>query len=73
MLYVLLPRTEAEEKADHRLQDGGEDIQRILSQVDEPLIGGLILGSESRKKTVYELMQLNRESECRFSTKSDGR
>lgn len=44
------------------LQDGGEDIQRILSQVDEPLIGGLILGSESRKKTVYELMQLNRES-----------
>ncbi|KAK9899619.1 amidase [Cystobasidium minutum MCA 4210] len=44
--------------------DGGEDIQRILSQVDEPLIGGLILGSESRKKTVYELMQLNREKEA---------
>lgn len=48
------------------IQDGGEDVSRILSSIDEPLIGGLILGSDSRKKTVYELMQLNRESRFRY-------
>ena len=45
--------------------DGGEDINRILSAIDEPLIEGVILGDESTKKTVYELHQMNRESKAR--------
>ena len=42
--------------------DGAEDVNRVLSAVNEPLIEGLILGDDSNKKSVYELHQLNRES-----------
>lgn len=47
------------------IQDGGEDVKRILSAIDEPLIAGVILGDESTKKTVYEFHQMNRESKHR--------
>lgn len=47
------------------IQDGGEDVKRILSAIDEPLIEGVILGDESTKKTVYEFHQMNRESKQR--------
>lgn len=47
--------------------DGGEDVRRILDAINEPLIDGVILGDESTKKTVYELHQMNRESELEYN------
>jgi len=44
--------------------DNGEDIEQVLSAIEEPLIEGLLGADESKKTSVYELHQMNREKEA---------
>ncbi|GAA6018594.1 hypothetical protein JCM8202_000574 [Rhodotorula sphaerocarpa] len=44
--------------------DGGEDIQRVLSAIEEPLIEGVIMEEGHRIPSVFALWQLNRAKEA---------
>ncbi|GAA5864174.1 hypothetical protein JCM3774_001244 [Rhodotorula dairenensis] len=44
--------------------DGGEDIRRVLSAIDEPPIDGVLVAEEEKVPSVYALWQLNRAKEA---------
>lgn len=44
-------------------QDNGEDLAQATGAIEEPLIEGLLRADDNHKTSVYELHQMNRESE----------